>query len=148
MVEWSPRLRYSVEELVDGLQLEMSPPSGPSARAPATHEATSDGDPISIARPKENAVLADPRTRGLYKVPLDTGGQTDRSNLARNVIMKDEPTIVTIESITEAYRRLESHANAFELLLQRLDVMTKEVEANAGEVGLLTDALPDKQIVH
>ncbi len=74
MVEWVPRLRYSVEDLVDGLQLEMAPAGRPKRQG--THSAQrrpSDGDPVWIPRPEENSVLVALRNRGLYKVPLGEG---------------------------------------------------------------------------
>lgn len=74
MVQWSPTLRYSVQELVDGLQLEMLTAGRPAQRR--THTATQrsqDGDPIWIARPDENGVLMELRNRGLYKSPLGDG---------------------------------------------------------------------------
>jgi hypothetical protein len=74
MVEWSPALRYSVEDLVDGLQLEMAS-AGRSARpgTRAAQQRPSDGDPVWIPRPEENSVLAALRDRGLYKAPLGDG---------------------------------------------------------------------------
>lgn len=74
MVEWSPELRYSVEDLVDGLQLEMAS-AGRAARqgTRAAQQRPSDGDPVWIPRPEENSVLAALRNRGLYKAPLGDG---------------------------------------------------------------------------
>ena len=74
MVKWSPELRYSVDELVDGLQLEMVS-AGRSQRQNARHAEAQpdDGDPVWIARPEENAVLAALRERDLYKAPLGDG---------------------------------------------------------------------------
>jgi hypothetical protein len=74
MVEWSPELRYSVEGLVDGLQLEMAP-AGRSKRlgTHAAQQSPSDGDPVWIPRPEENSVLVALRDRGLYKAPLGNG---------------------------------------------------------------------------
>ena len=74
MVEWTAELRYSVEDLVDGLQLEMAS-AGRSARqgTRAAQQRPSDGDPVWIPRPEENSVLAALRNRGLYKAPLGDG---------------------------------------------------------------------------
>lgn len=74
MRTWSPTLRYSVDELVAGLQLEMAQserPRRPSARP--VQERPTDGDPVWIPRPEENAVLVALRERGLYKSPLGEG---------------------------------------------------------------------------
>lgn len=74
MVCWSPELRYSVENLIDGLQLEMAP-NGRSTRQGTrdSQQCPSDGDPVWIPRPGENSVLAALRDRALYKAPLGDG---------------------------------------------------------------------------
>lgn len=74
MVEWSPGLRYSVEDLVDGLQLEMASTERFARQGTrAAQQRPGDGDPVWIARPEENSVLAALRDRGLYKAPLGDG---------------------------------------------------------------------------
>ena len=74
MVEWTPELRYSVDELVDGLQLEMAPAGRPKRQnARPAQERHGDGDPVWIPRPEENAVLVALQNRGLYKAPLGDG---------------------------------------------------------------------------
>ena len=74
MLAWSPELRYSVEELVDGLQLEMTQAARPKRQTTRTaQERPSDGDPVWIPRPDENAVLVALRNRGLYQAPLGEG---------------------------------------------------------------------------
>lgn len=74
MLAWSPELRYSVEELVDGLQLEMAQAARPKRQTTRTaQERPSDGDPVWIPRPDENAVLVGLRNRGLYQAPLGEG---------------------------------------------------------------------------
>ena len=74
MVKWSPELRYSVDELVDGLELEIAQAGRPkrqsTRRAP---ERPVDGDPVWVPRPDENAVVVALRQRGLYKAPLGEG---------------------------------------------------------------------------
>jgi hypothetical protein len=74
MLEWLPELRYSVDELVDGLQLEIAPVGRLERqyKHPA-QERPSDGDPVWIPRPEENGVLVVLRDRGLYKAPLGDG---------------------------------------------------------------------------
>jgi hypothetical protein len=74
MLAWSPELRYSVEELAGGLELEMAQ-AGRHKRQGArpTQESPVDGDPVWIPRPDENSVLAALRNRGLYKAPLGEG---------------------------------------------------------------------------
>ena len=74
MVLWSPDLRYSVEELVDGLQLEKLRIGRPQRKTMrGTAERPRDCDGVWIPRPEENAVLAALRDRGLYKAPLGDG---------------------------------------------------------------------------
>lgn len=74
MVEWSPALRYSVEDIIDGLQLEMASNERPTRKeARCAQQRPSDGDPVWIARPGENSVLVALRDRGLYKLPLGDG---------------------------------------------------------------------------
>lgn len=74
MVSWVPDRRYSVADLVAGLQLETKPAER-AKRAAMRSQSTrpDDGDPVWIPRPEENAVLAALRERGLYKAPLGDG---------------------------------------------------------------------------
>lgn len=74
LTDWAPERRYSVAELVDGLQLEMARPARAKRReARPIQERPADGDPVWIPRPDENAVLATLRAQGLYKSPLGNG---------------------------------------------------------------------------
>ena len=77
MRQWSPELRYTVEELVEGLQLEMvSAERRRRKKNTSTSEQPVDGDPVWIPCPDENVVLAALRNHGLYKSPLG-GGKHD-----------------------------------------------------------------------
>ena len=72
--KWSPELRYSVEEMVDGLQLELAQVGrNKRQKGRPAQERPVDGDPVWMPRPDENAVLVALRSRGLYKVPLGVG---------------------------------------------------------------------------
>jgi hypothetical protein len=74
LTSWSPESRFSVEELLDGLQLEML--HAPQTRQQTTHnmqEGPIDGDPVWIPRPEENVVIVTLRNRGLYKAPFGEG---------------------------------------------------------------------------
>ncbi len=74
MVTWAPDLRYSVADLVAGLQLEMGEAERVKRTATRTHSnRQDDGDPVFFPRPEENAVLAALRERSLYKLPLGEG---------------------------------------------------------------------------
>jgi len=74
MVGWSPGLRYSVDELVDGLQLDMAQARRPRRKGGrAAPGRPSDGDSVWIPRPEQNSVLVALQDRGLYKAPLGEG---------------------------------------------------------------------------
>ena len=74
LVDWNPELSYSVSELVNGLQLEMTTSERPKRqRRHAAQEPPKDGDPVWIPRPEENAVIATLHELGLYKSPLGNG---------------------------------------------------------------------------
>lgn len=74
MVTWSPDLRYSLAELVDGLELDFASATRPTRqRTRGAQQRPSDGDPVWIPRPDENSVLVALRALGLYKVPLGDG---------------------------------------------------------------------------
>ncbi len=74
MVVWSPDLRYSVADLVDGLNLEMASDARPKRlNTRSAQQRPSDGDPVCIPRPDENGVLVALRNQGLYKAPLGDG---------------------------------------------------------------------------
>ena len=76
---WSPELRYSVEELINGLELEMISADRPKPQGKRqTQVRPISDDSVWIPRPDENAVLGALRTRGLYKAPLG-GGKHDIS---------------------------------------------------------------------
>ena len=76
LTEWNPDNRYSVEELIEGLQLEIQQKNNSKVTAktkqkncPNNH----DEDSIFIPRPTENAVMVALRLRNLYKTPLGNG---------------------------------------------------------------------------
>jgi hypothetical protein len=79
LVKWSPALRYSVDELVEGLQLEMAQNGRPKRQQKQNHLVHhDDGELVWIPRPEENIVIAMLRHRGIYKSPLG-GGKHDIS---------------------------------------------------------------------
>lgn len=74
MVRWLPELRYSIKELVDGLQLNMPAAGRPQRqKGRAVQGRPVEGDPVWLPRPEENAVLAAIRDSGRYKAPLGDG---------------------------------------------------------------------------
>ena len=75
--QWVPDRRYSVEQLVAGLQIEMRVTGRPKRMTPQpAQRRLVDGDAVWIPRPDENAVVVALRARGLYKAPLG-GGKHD-----------------------------------------------------------------------
>ncbi len=71
---WSPDVRYTFDELVDGLQLDLRPPGRSQQNGSSSPQSPpTDGDPIFIPGPEENAVQAALQDRGLYKRPLGDG---------------------------------------------------------------------------
>ncbi len=74
MVAWSPQVRYSVEELVAGLRLEMASPGRAQRQKPfRAQERPRIGDPVLIPRAEQNAVLCALHHEGLYKAALTDG---------------------------------------------------------------------------
>ncbi|MGR8930346.1 MAG: hypothetical protein ACU836_06875 [Gammaproteobacteria bacterium] len=74
MVSWLPEKRYSVEELIDGLQLEIAPVGRPKRQTKQqTCGHSEQEDLVWIPRPEENQVISALRVRGLYKAPLGDG---------------------------------------------------------------------------
>lgn len=78
LVEWAPDRRYTVEQFVEGLQIELKESaeerrakhkSQTAAVKPVTHH---DYD-VLVARADENPVITALRHRGLYKQPLGDG---------------------------------------------------------------------------
>jgi len=76
LVEWNPDARYTPQEIVDGLQLEMPPAGSPrNATKPlASKRGTSnDHDEVWMPRAAENPVISALKAAGLYKTPLGSG---------------------------------------------------------------------------
>ena len=71
---WNPEKRYSVSEIVDGLQLDMmeTKPSGNARTQPPVDRGAVE-DAVCIPRPDNNAIITSLRDRDLYKAPLGDG---------------------------------------------------------------------------
>lgn len=80
LIEWAPERRYTVQELVDGLGLELPTAGRPkksSARAATTStRAEGPADDVFLPAPGQNPVIAALKEKGLYKSPLG-GGKHD-----------------------------------------------------------------------
>ncbi|MDD5580046.1 MAG: hypothetical protein PHY16_12305 [Methylobacter sp.] len=73
--DWQPLLRYSIHEIVDGLQIELKE-SSPQRRAHSrkNHSAPDQHqDDVHIPRADENPVIAALKSTGRYKQPLGDG---------------------------------------------------------------------------
>lgn len=77
LVEWRPEKRYSPQEIVDRLQLELAPAGRPKreARSSADSARSTGNDDTDVLTPKatENPVVTALKARGLYKTPLGEG---------------------------------------------------------------------------
>ena len=77
MTQWQPDRRYTINELVEGLELEIIQPNHKKPKVDKKYrEHSDDSDTITIPRPTENVVIASLRQRNLYKMPLG-GGKHD-----------------------------------------------------------------------
>jgi hypothetical protein len=75
LVEWHPERRYSVDEIIERLELVPSPAKKASKRKTSVSD-RNDADGVYIPRADENEVIAALKHRGLYKQPLG-GGRHD-----------------------------------------------------------------------
>jgi hypothetical protein len=80
LLECHPNTRYTPEEIIDRLQLELAPagrpkkPAKPAASSNgASHGSENDADDVLTPRAAENPVVSALRARGLYKTPLGSG---------------------------------------------------------------------------
>ena len=77
LIEWRPDARYTPQEIVDRLQLELAPAGRPkkAAKSSADHPLSIGNDADDVLTPKaaENPVVAALKARGLYKTPLGSG---------------------------------------------------------------------------
>ncbi|HEY6527397.1 MAG TPA: hypothetical protein VIZ65_01795 [Cellvibrionaceae bacterium] len=74
MAQWNPNLRYSVEDLVNGFQLEMLPTQSRRSHAKgSTDKSAALSDQVWFPAPNENVVIEALRKRGIYKNPLGSG---------------------------------------------------------------------------
>jgi len=78
LVKWSPRTRYSPDEIVDRLGLQLSPVAVKKSRSKKLfkapdYDASTSSDGVLVPRADENPVVAALKSRGLYKTPLGSG---------------------------------------------------------------------------
>lgn len=79
LVQWRPGVRYSPQEFIDRLKLELAPAGRPkkASKRPESKEAprslVNEADEVLTPKAEENPVVAALRARGLYKTPLGSG---------------------------------------------------------------------------
>src|SRR6516165_1201569 len=80
LIEWRPDKRYSPQEIVDRLQLELAPAGRPKKTrktsvptGSASQSIGNDADDVLTPKSAENPVVAALKARGLYKTPLGSG---------------------------------------------------------------------------
>ena len=80
LLEWKPDNRYTPEEIVNRLQLELAPAGRPKknnkseeAFIGSSHGSENDADDVLTPKASENPVVAALKARGLYKTPLGSG---------------------------------------------------------------------------
>ncbi len=77
LVEWRPDKRYTPQEIVDGLQLELAPAGRPKKEAKTAADNPrslgNEADDVLTPRAAENPVVSALKIRGLYKTPLGSG---------------------------------------------------------------------------
>jgi hypothetical protein len=80
LIEWRPDYRYTPQEIVDQLQLELAPAGRPNKtdKPSASPDSASQGganeaDDVLTPKAAENPVVAALKARGLYKTPLGSG---------------------------------------------------------------------------
>lgn len=79
LVEWRPEARYTPQQIVELLQLELAPAGRPkrnnstSSKADDSGNHRKDTDDVLTPKSTENPVISALKTRGLYKTPLGSG---------------------------------------------------------------------------
>ncbi len=75
LVEWRPDMRYTPEQIVDGLNLELNPvlQVKQEASTEVSHNTVSYDNDVWVPRSDENPVVTALKEKGLYKTPLGSG---------------------------------------------------------------------------
>lgn len=154
LTEWAPERRYTVEEVIDGLDLCVRPTVRPK-KVKATqqpHRDESPADEVLVPKATENPVLAALRVRNLYKAPLGGGKHditcpwvtehTDAIDGGTAYFEPDESWPVG------GFKCLHSHGGTYRLrdLLHHLDVslasarMKDTIRLLPGEIHRIVDA--------
>ena len=75
LVDLNPDLRYTLEQIIDGLQLDYSTETSklPVKRSPGSKRVASNMDDLHVVRAAENPVITAFKAQGLYVKPLGDG---------------------------------------------------------------------------
>ena len=77
LIKWRPDKRYTQQEIVDGLQLELAPTGRPKTEAKSAADnprsVGNEADDVLTPKAVENPVVSALKARGLYKTPLGSG---------------------------------------------------------------------------
>ncbi|MDP3498155.1 MAG: DNA-primase RepB domain-containing protein [Candidatus Nitrotoga sp.] len=77
LIEWRPDKRYTPQEIVDGLQLELASAGRPQKEAKSAADNPrsigNDADEVLTPKAAENPVVSALKARGLYKTPMGSG---------------------------------------------------------------------------
>jgi hypothetical protein len=80
LVEWEPDKRYTPQEIVDRLELDLAPAGRPKktakprkAAAGGSHSLGNDADDVLTPKAEKNPVVVALKSHGLYKTPLGSG---------------------------------------------------------------------------
>ncbi|MEO6823772.1 MAG: DNA-primase RepB domain-containing protein [Nitrosospira sp.] len=74
LIEWRPEKRYTPQEIVDRLQLELAPAGRPKKEGkPSPNNTNPHSDDVLMPKAVENPVVAALKGRRLYKTPLGSG---------------------------------------------------------------------------
>lgn len=77
LVQWRPEKRYTPDQIVDALQLEIAPSGRPkkdkTGFSDTARSIDSQGDNVLTPKAAKNPVVAALKARGLYKTPLGSG---------------------------------------------------------------------------
>lgn len=154
LAEWAPGRRYTVQEITDGLALDLQPAGRPKKAEAAKSHRRDDAaaDDVMIPKPSENPVITALRARNLYKAPLGSGKHditcpwvSEHTGGADSGAAYFEPDGTWPVG---GFKCLHSHGNQYRMrdLLQHLNVsiaaarMKATIRLLPGEIHRIVDA--------
>jgi hypothetical protein len=74
LVEWRPDKRYTAQQIIDGLQLDLaSAGKAMTSKGAMSRDSTNHADDVFTPKASENPVITELKRRNLYKTPLGSG---------------------------------------------------------------------------